>query len=386
MANPRDPRILLVAPFERGEDFGGSQRATALAERLEERGVAVDWFTARPRRTNVLAKLHAAAALRPGIVDYHARSRARLEPGCWDAAIAVHSYMAPHLEALDPAVARIIDFQNLEWLALAGLAAATPRPRRDYLRFQSLLMRRFERRAVATAPLALFAAADDLAWGQAAGAARALLVPNRLPAAAVAAASNIAAARDDADREATLVYLGTLTYPPHLRSLAGFLATAWRRISAAHPDLRLLVIGRCAMAHRGWIETHRRVETTGFVEDLGPLLRRATAALVPVDASTGTLLRVLYFALAGVPIVASPSAFRGLPGRIGWEASTPEEWAQGIAEACGAEADEMVERARHAATLLHNDASPWDELRVALDELRAVSVGATSLAEKTGKS
>ena len=384
MANQRDARILVVAPFERGEEFGGSQRVTALAERLEERGVTVDWFTARPRHTKVLAKLHAAAALRPGIVDYHARSRASLEPGGWDAAIAAHSYMAPHLEALDPAVARVIDFQNLEWRALGDLARAAPRPRRDYLHFQALLMRRFERREVAAAQLALFVAADDLAWGRAAGAARALLVPNRLPAATVAGAVAIAAAREDDEREPTLVYLGTLAYPPHFRSLVRFLLNAWPRISASHPDLRLLVIGRCQTTHRRWIETHRRVETTGFIEDIAPLLRRATAALVPADASTGTLLRVLYFALAGIPIVGSPSAFRGLPEKVGWEARTPDDWTQGIAEARGAEAAGMSELAR-AVMRLHEDASPWDDLRVALDQISTSSVAATSLAREAGQ-
>jgi hypothetical protein len=135
MANQRDMRVLVVAPFERGEQFGGSQRATAIAERLEERGVVVDWLTARPRRTNVLVKLHAAAALRPGVVDYHARSALRLEPDSWDAAIAVHSYMAPHLEKLPRTVTRVIDFHNLEWRVLRDLARATPHPRREYLQF-----------------------------------------------------------------------------------------------------------------------------------------------------------------------------------------------------------------------------------------------------------
>jgi hypothetical protein len=374
MADRQDMRVLVVAPFERGEQFGGSQRATAIAERLEERRVVVDWLTARPRRTNLLVKLHAAAALRPGVVDYHARSRATLGSGSWHAAIAVHSYMAPHLERLPAHVARVLDFQNLEWRALRDVARATPRSRRAYLSFQSLLMRRFERRQLRTAPLALFPAADDLAWGRVAGAARALLVPNRLPAAAVADAAGIAAVREDGDREPTLIYLGTLAYPPHYRSLAQFLSTAWPRIVTAHPDLRLLVIGRCRPAHRRWIETHQRVETTGFVERLTPLLWRVTAAVVPDAASTGTLLRVLYFALAGIPIVGSPSAFRGLPGHVGWEARTPDDWARAVAEARGGEAAAMVERARRTVMLLQEDPSPWDELRLALDEIGASSV------------
>src|SRR5215210_5535122 len=114
-------KVLVVAPFERDKAFGGSQRATAIAERLEARRVGVDWATIRPRVPGGPARAVGSISSQPGLVRY-ARAGGRPPAGDWDAAIAAHSYMAPQLDRIPAARVRVVDFHNLEWRHLRDAA------------------------------------------------------------------------------------------------------------------------------------------------------------------------------------------------------------------------------------------------------------------------
>jgi hypothetical protein len=384
--------VLVVAPFERGRAHGGSQRATAMAERLEERGAEVEWVTRGVTRGSPGQKAAALLLRRePEVVRENTRPRLVVD-GRWDAAIAAHSYMAPHLDALPAGVRRVVDFHNVEWRVLDALGRGIGGARGAYKRVQARLMERFERAVLASGAAAAMASEDELAWAREAGArGTALLVPNVLPRGDVAEARRIGEARGGGEalrgrgalhgREALpaagasaearggaagapLVYVGTLTFPPNVAALLGWLERDWPAVRAAVPGVELAVAGRCGPGVGEAISAHPGVRALGFVEDLAELLVAAPAAVLPFGGEGGSSLRFLHFALARVPVISTPEATRGLPFAPGLVAATPGEWAAAVA-ACVARDGSVagaVEDAERAVTALQDDEAPWDRL------------------------
>jgi hypothetical protein len=361
-------RVLMIAPFERGRDHGGSQRATAVAERLEERGVEVGWEVLRRRDTTRRAKLRAAARLEPALCGLY-EPLAALAPGAWDAALIAHSYLVPGCAAAAEQLPVAVDFHNLEWrhLADAGGRSGVVHPRRLYELAQVRLMHRLERTIAARCPLTLFVSAGELAWAQrVAPEGRGLLVPSVLPAGAHASAAAIA--ESHAPEPGHLVYVGTLTFPTNVVSLRRFLDWAWPAMRAAVPELRLSIAGRCEDAVRAEFERSPGVSALGFVEDLPALLTRAQAIVMPFEGTAGTSLRALFYTLCGLPTIGSPDAFRGVPFAAGTAVSSTAQWARAVRALAAGELSDAgtLAAARRAAELHQRDPEPWDHLHAAL--------------------
>jgi hypothetical protein len=230
-------------------------------------------------------------------------------------------------------------------------------------------MKRFESSVLARASLSWFVTDDELRVADhLAPGARKLLVPNVLPRADAERAATIRSARSESDTEPFLTYLGTLTYPPNLVALQSFLRHVWPELTRRVPGIRLRVVGASSAADVSSIASHADVDALGFVGDLTPVLARTSGVVFPFGGGGGSSLRVLFCALAGVPIVGSPAAFRGFGGDLGISARSPQEWAAAVYElhsrSPGVAARLM--RARDAALRLQNARGPWDTLSTTL--------------------
>ena len=360
--NADSMRVLIAAPFGRGLDHGGSQRATAMAERLEERGMTIDWRVVEAGPVTVAVRLRSLLALSPAGVDrYPLHDHGGAAP---DLAVASHSYLTPQLASLPDRVTKVIDFHNLEWRHLSDSALYSKGLQRAYLRAQSALMRRFERRTVASSDLSLFTSEEELRWARSvAPDAELMLLPSVLPSAAEQAARALDE-RMRGSREPKLVYVGTVRFPPHLGALTGFLREAWPEIRQAVPGIRLTIAGDCSEEDRRALSAHPGVEALGFVEDVRPLLERSAAVVMPISGRAGTSMRALYCALAGVWVIGTPAAFRGLAWQMGTTVENPPEWARAVREAIesGPQHRERIVAAREAALTLQRDPGPWDDL------------------------
>jgi hypothetical protein len=355
-------RIRVLAPFARDLSHGGSQRATALAERLEARGAEVGWQVLQHRPATRMRRLEALARRRPVLMGEHADAPPL--PGTWHVTLAAHSYLAGHLPRHGPTV---VDFHNLEWQHLLDVSHAASGARRRWLALQAAAMRRAEARAVEQHDLSLFTSESELAWARSLGAVaarRSLVVPNRLPAAAVAQAAAIAAARTGGT-DGVLVYVGTLRFPPNAAALDAFVRDVWPVLRAARPGIELHVAAGLRPPPADALPGAPGVVHHGFVADLEDLLAHAGAVVLPFAGQAGSSLRALFLALAGVPLVGPPAAFRGHGAPLGRIASTPAEWARAV----GAALDAPLAEAVGAARRLQEDEEPWDRLDARLREL-----------------
>jgi hypothetical protein len=356
-------RVLLVAPFERNLPHGGSLRATAMAERLEQRGATVEWRAIAPRTVGPAGKLRDLAGLRPALTTLYSEEPipAASPP---DAAIAAHSYVFGALRQVPERTKRAIDFHNLEWQHLADSARFEPPLRRPYAAAQVKLMRRFERQAVAAADLSLFVSETEREWALRTGAPeRALLVPSVLPRAAEERALALGE-HEEKTTEPRLGYVGTLRFPPNAGALLRFLRESWPAVRRAIPGVSVAVAGDADPALGARLRGFPGVELLGAVPDVSRLLRSCAAMLLPVDGQAGTSLRALEYSLAGVWAIGTPEAFRGIPWKTGVTVRSPEEWAAEAAAAMepSEERERRIRGARDAALALQRDDAPWDRL------------------------
>jgi polysaccharide biosynthesis protein PslH len=109
-----------------------------------------------------------------------------------------------------------------------------------------------------------------------------------------------------------LLFVGTLGYGPNRAGLEWFLKRIWPLIRRSVPEAEIDVVGANASP---WLRSrHGRdgVLVHGFVEELGPLWRRAACSVVPLQAGSGTRLKILESLSQRVPVVSTTVGAYGL--------------------------------------------------------------------------
>ena len=358
-------RVLILAHFARGQSFGGSQRASAIAERLEERGAHITWQVIPGRTVSPLEKVKSSVTLRPIVQMFHDVPATIV--GDYDAAIVEHSYMAHYLEDVQ-APRGFVDFHNLEWVYLQEVARLSAGTQRGYRMWQAYLTRRAEKQVLRSGRTALFATREELTWARrAVPGAAALFAPNILPSADVAAARVIRSARRNASPAAKfLLYVGTLSYPPNAVSLQRFLDESWPAVRAALPDISLVIAGDASPSELSALRRRPGVKALGFVENIDPLLCEATAAVLPVSAGGGSSMRMLLYALAGIPVIATERAARSFEYLRPMIVDTNDQWVDAVAAIWNSRASHDAGEAIDRVEALHSDPDPWDTMFAAL--------------------
>lgn len=104
----------------------------------------------------------------------------------------------------------------------------------------------------------------------------------------------------------TLLFVGSLWYPPNREGIDRFLAGCWPAIKAARPHARLLLAGAAPPAVRQAWERHPDVSAPGFVDNLGEAYRDAAFTVAPVYSGGGTNIKILESLAYGRACVTTP--------------------------------------------------------------------------------
>jgi glycosyltransferase involved in cell wall biosynthesis len=128
----------------------------------------------------------------------------------------------------------------------------------------------------------------------------------------------------------TLLFCGGLDWYPNRDAITFFFDTIWPKLTAGINDIEIYVVGRKPPQ---WLkrlgDTDRRVHVTGFVPDVRPYFRKATAYVCPIRNGGGTRLKILDAFAMGMPLIATPFACSGLSVEKGKHvlfAHTPPEF------------------------------------------------------------
>jgi glycosyltransferase involved in cell wall biosynthesis len=301
--------VRLVAPVR-----GGSAETAAgalAAERVRPRLV-----TSRPRMPLVEGlKIAAAAAAREPYVLFARHRSAGVARAVRDEARRQRPDVL-YLDHLDSLVYErlrgdvpvVIDMHNVySRLARRAAAEAGGRVRPLYLRRETELLARMERRAVEIADTILAVSEEDAAYFSDLGAKRVVLVPNGVDCAAYDGP------REPHARRPTMLYVGALGWPPNA-SAARYLATevlpVVRRTVA---DARVVIVGRNPPADLlALARDNPHVEIAADVPDVTPYFRDADLLAVPLETGGGTRLKILEAFAAGLPVVSTPVGCEGI--------------------------------------------------------------------------
>lgn len=251
----------------------------------------------------LIAAIERCVAARP--------DRALVWPGAESAWLASRAWV--------PAVLDMIDCNPLEFGRAAW--AAGGRDRAWNLR-EAVVAAVHARRAVRGFGTTTCVGEADAAWLSRLGGRAVAMVPNgvALPSAAVPEYPC-----------ATVVFAGTLDYPPNMDAVAFIAAEIWPRIRAAVPGARWVIAGRRPVAAIRSLDGRDGVDIRADVADMAVELQSAWVALAPMRTGVGLKNKVLEAWACARPAVLTPMAMNGLrvpPGHARLVQAGAQELAQ----------------------------------------------------------
>jgi glycosyltransferase involved in cell wall biosynthesis len=299
--------ITLLAP---GDTPPGVARHVTLA--LAGPGLSYPWrFDNRP----LLAAL--------GTLLPEARpDRALIWPGAESAWLDA-APRTPAVAGQVPAVLDMIDCNPREFWTEARAARG-----RDRLRpaREAAVAALHARRAVRGFAATVCVGEADAAWMARLGGRAVHMVPNGV-------ALPEASGREDP--RPTVVFAGTLDYPPNLDAVAFAAAEVWPRLRALVPEARWVVAGRRPVAAVRALHGRDGIEIRADVADMAGVLHAAWVALAPMRTGVGIKNKVLEAWACARPVVLTRRAMNGLalpPGHAG----LVQDGAAGLADAAAA--------------------------------------------------
>lgn len=135
------------------------------------------------------------------------------------------------------------------------------------------------------------------------------------------------------DREPAILLSGNLGYFPTRDGALWFADRVWPRVRRDLPQARWILAGSRAPRSVRRLADRPGIELIVDPEDLRAVRRRASLAVAPMLAGSGTPIKVLEAMRDGLPVVATPEAASGLDDLSGGElavAGDPEAFAASI--------------------------------------------------------
>ncbi|MBM3154536.1 MAG: glycosyltransferase [Chloroflexi bacterium] len=116
----------------------------------------------------------------------------------------------------------------------------------------------------------------------------------------------------DACLSKTLVFTGTMSYPPNVDGVLYFYTSIYPLIQAQIPEVQLAIVGREPTTAIRGLARDPSIRVTGYVEDVKPLIRRSCVFIAPIRFGGGTRIKLLEAMALGVPVVTTNMAAEGL--------------------------------------------------------------------------
>ncbi len=269
----------------------------------------------RSRAESALRGAASALSGRPLSVGYFrsrelaADIRALLAAESFDVAVSYCSSMAGYLGRFTgPRVLDLVDVDSEKW---RQYAAHSRLPRKAVYALEHRLLRNYEKRLVHEFDRTiLISEAEKGLLAAFAPGERVEVIPNGVEAEYWYHGA-------PRSTEPVLVFVGALDYFANADGICRFAREAFPRVRAEVPDARLRIVGRRPGADVLSLGALPGVEVVGEVADVRPELWGAGVAVVPLRIAQGLQNKVLEALAAGVPVVSSAAAVRGISGRSG---------------------------------------------------------------------
>ncbi len=207
--------------------------------------------------------------------------------------------------------------------------------------------------------------ADRRALQSIAGPLRTVVIPNGVDVEYFVPPKDLGPSR----QQATMVFVGTMDFRPNVDAVVWFCDEILPRVQRSVADASLSIVGNNPKGEVRTLARRQGVVVTGFVEDVRPLVRAASAYVVPLRYGGGSRFKVVEAMAMGAPVVTTTLGCEGIavaPGRDVLVADSPEEFAAATIRLLR-DADlgkGMGERAREVAETLYD----WRRIVPGLDD------------------
>jgi len=106
--------------------------------------------------------------------------------------------------------------------------------------------------------------------------------------------------------------VGAMFYEPNVDAVRFFAREILPRIRKQSPRARFVVVGRDPHPDIAALHDGDTITVTGTVDDVGPYLRQASVAVVPIRFGSGTRIKILEAFAHGTPVVSTTLGAEGL--------------------------------------------------------------------------
>jgi len=114
-----------------------------------------------------------------------------------------------------------------------------------------------------------------------------------------------------------IVFLGRMDYFPNIDGVLWFVREVYPSIRRAMPSAELQIVGADPSKEILRLRSIEGITVTGFVKDVRPYLTEAAVAIAPLRIARGTQNKILECMAAGIPVVSSPQAAKGIQAVAG---------------------------------------------------------------------
>jgi glycosyltransferase involved in cell wall biosynthesis len=176
--------------------------------------------------------------------------------------------------------------------------------------------------------------------------------------------------------EATnILSVATMFYPPNVEGVLWFANESLPLIRREVPDTRFLIVG--SRPPRPVTELASDIErgctVTGYVADLGPLLRASAVLVVPVHSGSGMRVKILEAFARGIPVVSTRVGVEGIDAQDGVHllvTDEPAEFARAVTRVL--RNPDLGRRLAAAGRRLVEERYDWRTALAALDQVYPV--------------
>ncbi|MDP6408515.1 MAG: TIGR03087 family PEP-CTERM/XrtA system glycosyltransferase [Planctomycetota bacterium] len=167
-----------------------------------------------------------------------------------------------------------------------------------------------------------------------------------------------------------LIFTGVMNYYPNVEGCEFFVREVLPLVRRRHPRVRFSIVGSRPTPAVTRLAREPGVTVTGFVDDTGEWLRRASIAVAPLRIARGIQNKVLEAMATGLPTVGTSTATQGVGADDGRHYLVRDD-ATAFAEAvCDLlEADERARALGAAAREFVEEHYDWEVALAPLDEL-----------------
>ena len=138
----------------------------------------------------------------------------------------------------------------------------------------------------------------------------------------------------DGERQAeTLIFSGKMSFHANIAGVCSLVRHILPLIWQKRPMVRLIIAGHDPPALIRHFAKDPRIEVTGYVADLRPVIAQAQIAVCPLPYAVGIQNKVLEAMALGTPVIASPSVVAGLHAVVGRDllvADEPSDFAAAV--------------------------------------------------------